>query len=282
MKNISPAMKTELQQNVTHLSTCWKLTRKDGVVMGFTDFNEPLIVDDFTYQSLGGFSPTTVQTTAALAVDNLEVIGVLDASMQAITEADIRAGLYDFAYIEIFMVNHADLSMGVIKLRSGWIGEITIKRGEYVAELRGLLQKLQQPIGKLYSNQCRADLGDADCTVNLASFTINTSVNTVTNNYTFTASINYASAWFQGGLLTWTSGLNAGLQMEVKIFTTPGSFQIVEPMPYTVSIGDGFSVYAGCNKATGTCISKFNNIINFRGEPFIPGIDLMVQYPGGK
>ncbi len=282
MKIISPSMTAELKQTVTHLSTCWKMTRTDGVIIGFTDFNEPLIVDGLTYQSLGGFSPTTVQTTAALAVDNLEVIGVLDASMQTITEADIRAGLYDFAFIEIFMVNHDDLSMGIIQLRSGWIGEITIKRGEYVAELRGLLQKLQQPLGKLYSNQCRADLGDADCTVNLASFTVSTTVTAATNNFTFTAPISYASAWFQGGLLTWTSGLNIGLQMEVKLFTTPGSFQLVEPMPYAVIAGDAFSVYAGCDKSTGTCKNKFNNIINFRGEPFIPGIDKMVNYPNAK
>lgn len=273
---------TALQQTVTTLSTCWKLTRKDGVVMGFTDFNEALTVEDVTYQALGAYSPTTVQTTAALAVDNLEVMGVLDAPMQTITEADIRAGLYDFARIEIFMVNHADLSMGVIQLRSGWIGEITIKRGEYVAELRGLLQKLQQPLGKLYSNQCRADLGDSDCTVNLASFTVNTSVDTVTNDFIFTASINYVTGWFQGGLITWTSGLNTGLQMEVKVFTTPGSFQLVEPMPYTVGVGDTFSVYAGCDKTTGACKNKFNNMINFRGEPFIPGIDAMVQYPNAK
>src|SRR5262249_56713500 len=98
--------------------------------------------------------------------ENLEVEGMLSSGF--ITEADIMAGKYDFAEIEIFMVNYADLTQGALKLRRGWLGEVSISRQHFVAEVRGLAQRLSQTIGDLFSPSCRATLGDARCGVNLA------------------------------------------------------------------------------------------------------------------
>jgi uncharacterized phage protein (TIGR02218 family) len=68
--------------------------------------------------------------------------------------------------------------------------------------------------------------------------------------------------------------------MEVKTFTSPTSFVLQLPMPYTVTAADTFSVYAGCDKTRTTCINRFGNILNFRGEPDLPGLDKMIR-PGG-
>ncbi|WP_353285542.1 phage BR0599 family protein [Wolbachia endosymbiont (group B) of Agrotis puta] len=37
-----------------------------------------------------------------------------------------------------------------------------------------------------------------------------------------------------------------------------------------ISTGDKYSILAGCDKAFLTCKNKFNNTVNFRGEPYIP------------
>jgi hypothetical protein len=85
------------------------------------------------------------------------------------------------------------------------------------------------------------------------------------------------SEYFQNGLVTWTSGLNAGLSMEVKLYNI-GFVELFQPMPYAIALSDAYSIKAGCDKQLQTCISRFNNVINFRGEPHLPGNDQMMAH----
>ena len=89
---------------------------------------------------------------------DLDVDGVFDAA--TITEEALRAGLFDHAEVRVFLVNWADLSMGALKMRRGWFGEVILTQsGAFRTELRGLAQALQQKLGEIYSPECRADLG---------------------------------------------------------------------------------------------------------------------------
>lgn len=165
-KSIPAALKAHLQQEVTTLATCWKVTRKDGQVYGFTTHSSDLVVDGVTYKASTGFLPTTAESAADLSVDNMECTGIIDSV--DIKEEDILAGKWDGAKVEIFMVNWQDPSMGKIILPGwGWIGEITLRNGKFVAEVRGLAQALQQTIVELISPLCRANLGDNRCKVRL-------------------------------------------------------------------------------------------------------------------
>ena len=105
-----------------------------------------------------------------MATDNLEVTGILDSD--DIADADIEAGLYDHARIDVYACNWADLTQGTVQLRRGWLGEVTRAGAHYVAELRGLHDLLQRPVGAYYTPECRYDLGDANCTINLAPITV--------------------------------------------------------------------------------------------------------------
>ena len=158
-----------------------------------------------------------METKDKFSVDNLDVAGILDAA--AITEADIMAGKYDFAEIEIFMVNVTDLTQGSVTHRRGWLGEVSLKNGQFVAEVRGLAQKLQQNIVELYSPTCRAVFGDGRCKVNLASYTVGGTVNTITSRQVFISnSMTQAAGYFSGGEIRWLTGANAGRRMEIKEF----------------------------------------------------------------
>ena len=80
-----------------------------------------------------------------------------------------------------------------------------------------------------------------------------------------------ADNFWANGEIEWTSGLNSGLKMEVKISTDAGVITLVQDMPFTVNMGDAYTIKAGCFKALiADCRTKFDNTVNFRGEPYIP------------
>lgn len=280
MKTLSTALKTHLAQEVTTLATCWKVTRRDGAVLGFTDGDQDIAFDGVIYEAATGFTPTAVESSAALNVDSLDIEGMLQA--ERITEADLLAGRYDFAGIEVFMINYASPQDGKMVLRTGWLGEVRVQGGRFVAEMRGLTQQLAQTVGALYSPACRADLGDAQCQVNLAGFTVTGTVGSASGNSQFTdATRAEANGYFAGGVLTFLSGANSGLKMEIKTFTN-GQFILVLPMPYAISAGDGYEAVAGCDKTFATCVQRFDNALNFRGEPHVPGADRLLETAGTR
>lgn len=278
MKSISSELAAHIADEVTTLATCWRVVRRDGAVMGFTTHDRPLVIDDVTYRASSGFSPSAIAASNALSVDNLDVAGALSSS--AISEVDLRDGRFDFAAIEIFQVNWTDLSQGKLLLASGSLGEVSMDGARFTAEIRGLAQRLQQPAGEAYSPECRADLGDARCKVNLAGFTVTGAATSVTSTRAFADSARAeADGWFDYGLLTWTTGANAGSSVEVKSFAS-GVFTLFDAMPSAIQPGDAYNANAGCDKRVATCKAKFDNVLNFRGEPFVPGPDSMLDYPG--
>lgn len=273
MKSISAALLAHIQGETTTLATCWKVTRTDGQVFGFTDHCSDLTIDGVVYSASSGYTATSIQSASGMNVDNLDIHGALDSN--TITEQDLLAGLWDFAAVEIFIVNYSDLTMGSLNLRTGNLGAVQTGRGMFVAELRGMMQRLQQAVGRLVMPACNADLGDSRCGINLETFTDGTVAGTVvsvSSNRQFTdTSLTQAAGWFDGGLLAWTSGMNAGLAAEVKTFAS-GAITLHLPMPYAVQTGDAFTITVGCNKSLATCRDKFSNVVNFRGFPHLPGI----------
>jgi uncharacterized phage protein (TIGR02218 family) len=277
VKTISTALKNHLAQPTTTLSTVWKIIRRDGQVFGFTDHDRDIVYEGITYHAATGHTPSAIQTTTGLAVDNLEVTSLLDSSF--IKDADLIAGLWDYAEVTISLLNWVDTSMGALLLRRGRLGEVTAGKVEFTAELRGLGQNLQQEVGRLILPGCNADLGDTRCKITLGNYTAAAAITTVNSASTFTASaLTQAAGYFTYGKVSFTSGANTGLGMEVKTHAAGGVITLQQPMPYPMALGDAFNVSAGCDKSTGAggC-GKFSNIVNFRGFPAMPGRDRMVS-----
>ncbi len=275
MKTISSALRDHLGEDITTLATCWKITRTDAVILGFTSHDTDLVIDSVTYNATSAFSSSDITSGSDLSEDGMQVVGVL--SSDAITEADILAGKYDFAEVETFLVNYADLTQGKLTVRTGWLGEVTSGKARFEAELSGLTQRLNRTIGQLYSPSCRVTFGDNKCGVNLASHTVTGTITDTTSNRLFTDSSRMeAAGYFSFGMITFTSGANNGLSMEVKQFAG-GQIELVLPMPYGVSVGDSYSMVAGCDKTFETCKNSFSNAVNFRGEPHLPGTDKILK-----
>jgi len=275
MQDISAGLLAHLAQEVTTLATCWSVTRKDGEAFYFTEHDRDILVDGNSYRAASGMSASAVSSQAGLAVDNLEFEGMLSAD--AIAEEDILAGRYDHAEVSVFMVNYKDPALGRLHLKTGWLGEVTLRGGQFVAELRGLTSRLQQVIGETYTSSCRAQLGDARCSKNLSSFTVTGTVTAVEAAYAFTDSgRGELSNYFSYGRITFTSGANEGISMEIRDFSG-GRFGLFLPMPYAIEPGDGYIAVAGCDKSFDSCVTKFANAVNFRGEPHVPGTDKILE-----
>jgi uncharacterized phage protein (TIGR02218 family) len=281
MKVITSALAQHLAGEVTTLATCWQITRRDGVVLGFTDHVRDLEVDGVTYRAASGYTRTAIRGTADLAVDNLDVESVF--SDDGITEEDLRAGRYDFAEIRMFLVNYENLGQGILKLRRGWLGEVTIRDGMYVAELRGMTQRLQMTVGEVYAPDCAADLGDARCGVDLAVLEETGTVSAVTSATAFETALAQPTGWYDGGELSWTGGANAGQTVAVRSWDAgTNTLTLFLPALYPMQAGDNFTIRPGCDKSFATCQAKFDNAVNFRGFPHVPGTDQVLSYPDAQ
>jgi uncharacterized phage protein (TIGR02218 family) len=166
-------------------------------------------------------------------------------------------------------------------MRSGSLGEVRRSGPAFAAEVRGLAHYLQQPKGRLFQYGCDADLGDARCTVDLTSPAFRGSgvVVAALSLRLFTASGlgSFAGDWFTRGLVTFTSGANAGRAQEVRRHGagSPATLELWQPMAQPIQPADTFLVTAGCDKQFPTCKAKFANGVNFRGFPHIPGTDFV-------
>jgi uncharacterized phage protein (TIGR02218 family) len=275
MKALTPELSAHLSGETTTLATCWRITRRDGVTLGFTNHDRDLIVDSETYLAASGFTASAIANSAALNADDLDIEGILDAG--AITEPDLLAGTYDYAEIEVFEVNYQAPHEGKLPLTFGWLGEITLRDGRFIAEIRGLSQQLAQRVGELYSPTCRASLGDSRCQVNMTSRRVTgTLTDAASRTVLFDSARTEPSGRFNYGRITFTSGANSGTTTEVKEYAS-GSLTLALPLSRPVAAGDGYLLEEGCDRTFQTCVRRFGNAINFRGEPHVPGLDRMLE-----
>ena len=163
MRTLDLGFKAHIESGATTLANCWKVTRRDEVVLAFTDHDQAISFDGTDYLPMldGSEAPARLGPQ----VDTAEVVGVLRAD--SITEADIAAGLYDGAAVETWRVNWRDATQRVL-LRRAAIGEIVREDGRYRAELRSGQQALNRVRGRIYSPLCDVVLGDARCGVSHA------------------------------------------------------------------------------------------------------------------
>jgi uncharacterized phage protein (TIGR02218 family) len=282
VRSIDPNLAAHLAAGVTTLALCWRVTRGDGVVLGFTDHDRTLAFDGVDYEPESGLDASEDVSATGFAIGGLEALGAL--SSERLAAGDLAAGLYDDAEVAIWLVNWTTPAERHL-MRVGHLGEVIREDGAFRAEVRGLAAALDQPQGRVFRHTCDADLGDARCGVDLGdpAFTGAGTVAAAADRRRFAAGglAGFAAGWFDRGRLTWTGGANTGRAMEVRAHRVAGATVTVElwqPMHAAIEAGDAFDVTAGCDKLFSTCQAKFANAINFRGFPHMPGNDFALSY----
>jgi uncharacterized phage protein (TIGR02218 family) len=283
MRSIPLALQTKLDSGATTLCRCYVLARRDGIVQGFTDHDENVVVGTVTCLAGTGLAASEATARLGLAVDGAEIFGAL--ADDSLSEADLAAGRYDSASVETWLVDWSEPALRVL-LAKDTLGEVRREGAAFSAELRSPADRLNQESGRLYTATCSADLGDAHCTVDLTlpAFRANGAVVSLAGNSNFVASglDAFADGWFTAGRLTFAAGANEGLAVEIKSHRKDAgivSLTLWQAMPEAIVPGDTFTVTAGCDKRLATCRDRFSNTINFRGFPHIPGNDFVVRYP---
>ncbi len=282
MKTLPSGLAGYLAGGATTMCWCWRLTRRDGVVLGFTDHDRGLNFDGTEFEATTGFTASELKDTIGLNVDDLDVAGAITS--ERLEEGDLLSGIYDDAKVEIFRVNWQDPAQRVL-MRAGSLGEVRRADQAFTAEVRGLAHYLQQPQGRMFQYACDAQLGDRRCQVRLATprFQGRGTVGEIIDGHRFVvAGLGaFAPRWFDRGLLRFQSGANRDVSFEVRAHDPVAgghAIHLWQAPVAAVALGDGVTVTAGCDKMLATCRTKFANVVNFRGFPHMPGSDFVTSY----
>jgi uncharacterized phage protein (TIGR02218 family) len=285
MRTIPEALKAHLAEDATTTCHAWRVTRRDGAVMGFTDHDHDLAFASTVFLAACGFEASDWETQGGLAASAGDVAGAL--SSDAISEADVAAGKFDGARVEMFLVNWTQPSQH-LRLRVTEIGEVTRSEGFFRAELRGLAHKLDEIRGRIYSRRCDARFGDARCGKNAGSSAYRVTATVAeadVDRMTVVGIDSFPTGFFRYGRVKFTSGQNADVALDVEGHRKADGAVVIDfwlPMTIAPEPGDTCEITAGCDKTFDTCRIKFDNQRSFRGFPHMPGVDFSYSYVDGE
>jgi uncharacterized phage protein (TIGR02218 family) len=284
--SILQPMQALLASKSYRLATCWKIERRDGVVLLFTDHDFPLVFNNETYLPAASVDASARQKQVGLSPANAQFIGGIDSSY--ITTEDLRAGKYREAKVTESVVDHRFPWAGVFSQFTYWIVQIVFSGTQWEANVAGLTRWLQPQLGRLYTKVCNHTLGDAGCTLDLTSFTFTASITSLGANprkvLLVSSLAGKGAGFFDNGKLVFNTGSDVAPDgYEIKTYdTTTGSFTLFMPLPFDAVIGNSITAVAGCDQQPTTCLNKFSNVVNFGGFPFVPGNNAMVVYPNAS
>ena len=273
-------MASFLQPELTSAAFCWRVERRDGVCLGFTTHDRDLVVAHLRYRAAPGLLPSAVTLSDGFGSGALDISGALTSD--AISEADLSAGRWDGAAVTLFMVDWESPGSETLFLARGRLGDVAFQGRRFSAELRGPTAVLDAPVVEQTSPGCRASLGDRRCRVDLAPRSLVTRITAVIEEDLIEVDTGSAAAnAYAYGRARWISGANSGLDYPV-LSSAGRSLTLREPPHFPCAAGDLIEITEGCDKRLQTCIGRFGNAANFRGEPHLPGIDLLTRYPGAQ
>ncbi len=282
MSGDKQALQAHLQTGLTTTCRCWAITRSDGHTFGFTDHDMALSFAGLVFKASTGLTAAAIEQATGLSIDNSEAMGALsDASVR---EEDIEAGRFDGAEVRAWLVNWADPQQRMLQFR-GSIGELRRAGGAFHAELRGLTDLLNRPLGRIYLKPCTAVLGDRACrfALDTPGYRAEAEIVSVEGTVLRLQGAEGADAgWFERGRLDVLDGAAQGLWASVKLDEQASGGRVVtlwSAIGGGLVGGDRVQLTAGCDKRMSRCRLKFDNILNFQGFPDLPHEDWVMATP---
>ena len=260
---------------LTRLAFCWRLERRDGAGLGLTSHDAALTIDGVSYRPSPGMTPAAVRLRGGLEPQSGEVEGALTDA--ALSERDFEVGRWDGARVTLVAADWADPDADPIPLVGGGLGPVTMKDGAFAAELVGAADTLSAPACPETSPECRAELGDFACRVDLAGRRGMFAASGLDGNRLILDRA--AGERFVLGEMCVMSGANCGWRS--RILAVDGAAIMLREAPLVeIAANTRVRLTEGCDKRFTTCRTRFSNSDNFRGEPHLPGNDLLTRYPG--
>lgn len=260
---------------LTSLAFCWRLERPDGGGLGLTSHDSPITIDDDLFLPSPGMVPAAVTHSLGLEPSSTEIAGAF--SSHALSDTDLALGRWDGARVSLLAVDWRNLEAEPIELARGDLADVATRGKAFTAELRGAAWKLNEPVCPSTSPHCRAELGDKACRIDLAGRTRRMAA--VAWDGVELEVDGVVDVTFLFGRLRYLSGANCGT--DTLILGVDGSLLRLRDLPRAdIAPGTTLEISEGCDKRLQTCSERFANAVNFRGEPHLPGMDLLTRFPG--
>jgi uncharacterized phage protein (TIGR02218 family) len=273
-------------RSLLRLATCWAITRTDGEALYFTDHNAPIRLGGKLYTPAGGFSGSATRRETGLRSHSEEYRG--QVTSDRITVDDLRTGRYQGATVTVSTVDWRYPMAGFITKEVYAIQGVQFDGETWVAEIEGMSRLLRAKIGDVFGRTCREVLGSNKCKVNLDAFRYHFVPITFVSNARSSFDLDplevpsLADNWFNFGYVYFLTGANAGLIYGVKTYiNATRRCTLTLPAMFDIAVGDDVSITAGCDRRLTTCKTKFNNLVNHRAEPFLPGTNVSVEVASG-
>ena len=268
-----------LAQELVALAFCWRLERRDGVTIGVTSHDRDLTVGGVVYAAAPGLVPSAITRGIGLDPESMELKGALTSD--AISEADLRAGKWDGAALALHLTEWSAPGELWLELMRGELGTVEQQGESFAAELNGPNAVLGKAVAPETSPGCRAWLGDRACRVDMAQHRQVVSIAGMTDEVASVTGGGLAAGDFVFGSLRWLEGANVGTEQSI-VANDAGSVTLADVSAFAVAAGTRALLVQGCDKRMETCATRFANAANFRGEPYLPGNDLLTRYPGAS
>ncbi|HZU62723.1 MAG TPA: DUF2163 domain-containing protein [Novosphingobium sp.] len=261
-------------QGLEAVATYWRIARTDGVALGFTTHDADLWFDGVLHQACPGMIPAAIRRSAAFDSDSAEVTGAITHA--ALNGEDLVSGRFDNARVIVGLVDWETLEHQPIY--SGSLGQVSAEDGTFVGELLSRKAELARDIVPRTSPTCRADFCGTGCALSAVSYTHEASVTAYDSTANaVTLSSDVAAAHLVSGALRWLDGPYAGMAM--GIVDAAGSTAVLDtPLDRPLAGVVRVLLLEGCDRTLATCAGRFGNTLNFQGEPFLPGNDLILRY----
>ena len=267
-----------LQHDLTSACLCWRLERRDGVAIGFTTHYRDLAIDGLVYRAAPGMLPSAVSVSDGFDADSVDIKGALTSD--AIRADELKAGRWDGARLGIFMTDWTAPGAEMLHVARGELGEVSLSGDGFEAELKGPSAVLDRPVVEQTSPECRASLGDKRCRVDMAGRVRTARFVSIEDERVVTVdAVEPVANAYGYGRLRWIGGRSSGLESQIRV-SDGDRLTLREAPAYVPEAGDLVELREGCDRRFETCVGRFANAANFRGEPHLPGIDLLTRYPG--
>ncbi|ANU06602.1 DUF2163 domain-containing protein [Paraurantiacibacter namhicola] len=259
-------------------ATFWRILRRDGVALGFTSHDRDLMLGSLRLRAAPGMLSAAISRTADFAPDSAEIRGAL--AHDAIAAEELSNGQFDGAQVESGIVDWETGEHAV--LYRGEMGAISRQGTSFEAELLSAKAQLARDDIPRTSPTCRAEFCGRECGVNPARHTVEGKAQRIAADSNAVAFVRGGTTivdpLYAGGTVRWFDGPHAGVTMQVIAISAEG-FVLDRPLDPALATGTSARLRTGCDHTLATCQSRFGNAVNFRGEPFVPGNDLLTRYP---
>ncbi len=266
-------MRVFFDRELDNVATFWRVFRRDGVTLGFTSHDRDLYFSGIVHQSAPGMVPSAIRRTINVDDDDAEVEGAL--SHDSIRADELATGLYDAASIEIGAVDWEALDHHVFY--NGKLGTIEDDNHSFSAQLKSAKAILEEDLVPRTSPTCRAEFCGKGCSLSAATFTSLRSVSALDLDANSVQFPGITMDDFIDGQLRFLDGPQTGLTFGIVASGAEG-LTLDRPLVAGTAVGTMVELREGCDHTFASCQGRFGNAENFRGEPFLPGNDLLARY----